>query len=63
MAFGEWLMERAADFYHMRVIVEDKEGLEKCGPAIFALEPHDALPISIFAFNDCLRGFGGHKSA
>ena len=31
------------------------------GPAIFAIEPHDILPLSIFAFNDCLGGLKNHK--
>lgn len=31
------------------------------GPSIFAIEPHDILPLSIFAFNDCLGGIRGHK--
>jgi hypothetical protein len=31
------------------------------GPSIFAIEPHDILPLSIFAFNDCLGGIKGHK--
>jgi diacylglycerol O-acyltransferase 2, plant len=30
------------------------------GPALFAIEPHDILPLSIFAFNDCLGGLKGH---
>lgn len=61
--FGEWLMNNSADFYQMRMILEDKEKVEKSGPAIFLLEPHDVLPISICAFNTCLKGFGGHKCA
>ena len=31
------------------------------GPAIFAIEPHDILPLSIFAYNDCLGGLNGHN--
>lgn len=31
------------------------------GPSIFAIEPHDILPLSIFAFNDCLKGLKNHK--
>ena len=54
-------MNNAADFYQMRMILEDKEKVEKSGPAIFLLEPHDVLPISICAFNTCLKGFVGHK--
>ena len=56
-------MDKAANFYHLRIFVEDKEALEKCGPALFALEPHDVLPLSIFAYNDTIRGFSGHRLA
>ena len=31
------------------------------GPAIFAMEPHDVLPLSIFSFNDCLGAVKNHK--
>lgn len=31
------------------------------GNAIFVIEPHDILPLSIFAFNDILKGLKGHK--
>ena len=54
-------MKKAADFFHMKVIVEDLDAVEKTGTAIFALEPHDILPLSIFAFNDSLKGFKGHS--
>ena len=54
-------MKKAAEYFHMKIVVEDKEALEKSGPAIFAIEPHHVLPLSIFAFNDCLKGFGGHN--
>ena len=61
MTFGEWVMHGAADFYHLRMILENKAKVEKAGPAIFLLEPHDVLPISICAFNTCLKGFDGHR--
>lgn len=60
-SLGEWAMHKAAEYFHMKMVVEDKEALEKSGPVIFALEPHHVLPLSIFAFNDYIRGFGGHK--
>lgn len=58
---GQAIMKGAFRYFKMKVIVEDLKGLESCGPAIFALEPHHVLPLSIFAFNDCLKNFGGHK--
>ena len=54
-------MRKSAEYFHVKMILEDKEALEKSGPAVFALEPHDILPLSIFAFNDSLNGFSGHK--
>lgn len=58
---GEWAMRKAAGYFHMRTYVEDKAALESSGPAVFALEPHHVLPLSIFAFNDYLKGFSGHN--
>lgn len=45
----------------MKVIVEDVSAISSSGPAIFAMEPHDVLPLSIFSFNDCLGAVKGHK--
>jgi 2-acylglycerol O-acyltransferase 2 len=53
-------MRRAAEYFHLKVLVEDLSALESSGPAIFALEPHDVLPLSIFAFSDVIKGFKGH---
>lgn len=60
-AIGRWAMEGAADFFHIKIVVEDPEELAKSGKAIFALEPHDVLPLSIFAFNDFFGAVKGHK--
>lgn len=59
--FGEWVMHKAADYFNMKIIVEDKEALDKCKQVIFTIEPHDILPLSIFAFNDCLSGLKSLK--
>lgn len=60
-AIGTWCMKKASEYFHMKVIVEDVEKIKTMGPAVFALEPHDVLPLSIFAFNDCLGGLPGQK--
>ena len=52
---GSWTMKKALEYFKMKVILEDKEAIEKSGPAIFALEPHDVLPLSVFAFNDQIK--------
>lgn len=54
-------MRRAAEYFQYKMILEDKDAIEQSGPAIFTLEPHDVLPLSIFAFNDYLKGFEGHN--
>lgn len=46
----------------MKNILEDKQAVETSGPAIFAIEPHHVLPLSIVGLNDSIRGFSGHKS-
>ena len=58
--FGSWIINMAAEYFHLKVIVENEEELQSCGPCIFAQEPHDVLPISIFAFNDTLGTIKGH---
>ena len=54
-------MSRACEYFHTRLILEDFEDIKNSGQAIFAVEPHDILPLSIFAFNDKLNGIPGHK--
>ena len=45
----------------MRLILEDADAVKNSGVALFAIEPHDILPVSIFVFNDCLKGIPNHK--
>lgn len=59
LALGRWAMEGAADYFHIKIVVEDPSAIEKAGVCIFALEPHDVLPLSIFAFNDCFGAIKG----
>lgn len=59
-AMGDWTMRKASEYFRMKVVAEDLEALEKSGTGIFAVEPHDVLPLSIFAFNDAIKGFKGH---
>lgn len=53
-------MSKAAEYFQIKMVLVDKEAVEKSGQAIFALEPHHVLPLSIFAFNNFLCGFEGH---
>lgn len=61
MRFGEVVMHYAADYFKIKVVVEDVDALKSSGTALFALEPHDVLPLSIFVFNDCLGAIPGHN--
>jgi hypothetical protein len=60
-AIAEVAMKKALEYFQLRMILEDPEAIEKCGVSIFAMEPHNVLPLSIFSFNDCLNGIPGHK--
>lgn len=60
-AIGDWINTQAAKYFHLQFYAEDKEALKTSGKAIIALEPHDVLPLSIFAFNDVLNTVPGHK--
>ena len=44
----------------MKIIVEDLDSVSDCGPAIFAVEPHHILPLSIIGFNNVVSGIPGH---
>lgn len=43
------------------MILMNAEAIKTSGTAIFAIEPHDVLPLSIIGFNDCLKGIPGHR--
>ena len=40
---------------------EDEESIRKHPQAIFILEPHDVMPVSIFAYSDFLGYFPGKR--
>mmetsp|Transcript_18824 Transcript_18824/g.31522 ORF Transcript_18824/g.31522 Transcript_18824/m.31522 type:complete len:338 (+) Transcript_18824:61-1074(+) len=58
---GEVIMKKCAEYFHLRMVVEDKKALDAHSQVIFAMEPHHVLPLSIFGFNDCLKGFDSQK--
>lgn len=58
---GDWMLKNISVYFQSRFIVEDEDVLASCGPSIIALEPHDVLPLSIFAFNTVLKGLKGHN--
>lgn len=61
LQLGTWIMNKAADYFSLRVYLEDPEAVESAGPAIFVLEPHGVLPVGIFALSDVLGALRGHR--
>ena len=60
--FGSWLIAKATEYFQVEVMFEDIKEVQKHSPAIFALEPHDVLPISLSFFQP--QGtIPGHKCA
>lgn len=58
---GEWIVHKADEYFALRVVLEDKESLAAAAPAVFTLEPHDVLPVSMFAFSSYLNHVSGHR--
>jgi 2-acylglycerol O-acyltransferase 2 len=54
-------MHQAAEYFQMRLHCENFEKVNSCGPALFAIEPHDVMPFGLFALSDFLGYFPGHK--
>lgn len=53
---GDWINLKALEYFHVKMIIENELELINTKQALFALEPHDVLPLSIFAFNDICGG-------
>lgn len=59
---GRWIVQRAAEYFAMRVLFEDEGAIrDSGGPLIFALEPHDVLPVAMSAFHPSLDWIPGHS--
>jgi 2-acylglycerol O-acyltransferase 2 len=51
-----------SEYFEWKVVIEDVEKLEKASPAIFALEPHDVLPVPLALWSGiCGDIFPGHR--
>ena len=61
-ALGRWIMNSAKRYFSLTVKIEEIELLEKTGVCLFALEPHDVLPVSIFWGSDYLNLVPNHKN-
>lgn len=60
-AFGRFLIRHAAEYLRLQVYAEDYDAILAAKPALFGLEPHDILPISLIALGDMLKTIPGHK--
>lgn len=47
-SYGKWTMDHASRYFSLTVKMEDFDAVNDGGPCLFALEPHDVLPVSIF---------------
>jgi hypothetical protein len=54
------LPRHAPAYFKLRIYCEDRDAVLKCTPAMFAMEPHDILPVSIFSFSGILGYFPTH---
>jgi hypothetical protein len=59
-------MIKASEYFHLRVYFEDEESFNainnpKATSALFAIEPHDVLPVGILAFSNALGYFPSHE--
>ena len=65
ISVGHWIMDRGAEYFKLKVVLEDFEAMkvsaESGRPAIFVLEPHDVLPVSIFSLCDYLQALPGKR--
>ena len=58
---GDWMMTMASQYFGLILVIENRELLNKSKVAIVSLEPHDVLPVSIFAFAASLGYFHVQK--
>ena len=54
-------MKNAVRYFGLRLFFEDRSAVENSGPAIFLIEPHDVMPVTLVAYSDCLGFNKGHK--
>jgi Diacylglycerol acyltransferase len=65
LSIGNWIMTMGAEYFKLKVVLEDYDAMrlsaETGKPAIFVLEPHDVLPVSIFSLCDFLGALPGKR--
>jgi len=61
---GAWIVRHAVEYFGLALKFEDESGVRDAGgPMIFAMEPHDVLPVSMCAFHFSLGWVPGHTCA
>ena len=45
---GSWIMNNCTSYFSFKIEFEDINAVNKSGPALFAVEPHGVLPISVY---------------
>lgn len=58
--FGKFIIHSAANYFQLKIFCEDFKAVLDVKPAILAMEPHDILPVSIFAYSKHLNHFSTH---
>ena len=65
LSIGNWIMRMGSEYFKLKVVLEDYDAMrlsaETGKPAIFVLEPHDVLPVSIFSLCDFLGALPGKR--
>lgn len=65
--WGNWIMQKARMYFGLKTTIEDNDAIneysEKNKAVIFACEPHDILPYSVFSFNPSLNVLPGKVGA
>jgi 1-acyl-sn-glycerol-3-phosphate acyltransferase len=59
---GNFIMQNAKKYFGLKTTIEDEDAIDKYQNSkgvIFASEPHDILPYSVFCFNPCLHMLSG----
>mmetsp|Transcript_21984 Transcript_21984/g.33563 ORF Transcript_21984/g.33563 Transcript_21984/m.33563 type:complete len:364 (+) Transcript_21984:132-1223(+) len=59
---AKWIMSCAEEYFGLQTVFEDEDAIRDSDKAIiFALEPHDMLPFSVFAFSPYLKRVPGKE--
>jgi len=62
LSLGKRIMNSAKKYFGLHLLFVNKKAVENSGPAMFLIEPHDVMPVSLFCFSDFLGYNKGHKN-